>query len=283
VTDSHNAIQTVEVRAIEPNPGHSIAPVVSAILAQNPTAEALGQLMALQERWEDREARRAFAAARVRLRAELPPVILRDQKVAFGKTSYTHSSLAQVMRVVTPILSAHGFDLAHRTDVSGNKVRVTAILTHLLGHSEETTLEAPIDTAGSKSPAQGVASTVTLLQRYTAVALLGLATADMVEPQGEPEPEDLSRIDPRKNMELAGFIRGQRFMVEDAEGYVGRTADKWTAQDRLDLREWLKAQRDGKVAASPAPKADAGPAFSLEGDEEYTTDDDAPQTGRRTR
>jgi hypothetical protein len=50
-------------------------------------------------------------------------------------------------------------------------------------------MTAPIDTSGSKSPAQGVASTITLLQRYTALSLLGIATADMKDADGEPEAE----------------------------------------------------------------------------------------------
>jgi hypothetical protein len=98
----------------------------------------------------------------------------------------------------------------------------------------------------------------------------------MVESRGEAQAEDLERVDVKKNMELAGFIRGQKYLVEDAEGYVGRASREWTAQDRLDLREWLKRQRDAKKVASPPPQEQT---FTLDGDE-YQTDDDAPKGGR---
>ena len=53
---------------------------------------------------------------------------------------------------------------------------VTCKITHELGHSEETSLSAPADSSGSKNAIQAIGSTITYLQRYTLLALTGLAT-----------------------------------------------------------------------------------------------------------
>ncbi|MGK5049914.1 ERF family protein, partial [Janthinobacterium sp. GB4P2] len=56
---------------------------------------------------------------------------------------------------------------------------VSCSLTHVMGHSKSTTMEAPPDNSGSKNVIQQIASTVTYLQRYTLLGACGLATKDM--------------------------------------------------------------------------------------------------------
>jgi hypothetical protein len=55
---------------------------------------------------------------------------------------------------------------------------VTCILTHEKGHSEETSLQGPPDTSGSKNSIQAVGSSVTYLCRYTLLAACGLAASE---------------------------------------------------------------------------------------------------------
>lgn len=48
-----------------------------------------------------------------------------------------------------------------------------------MGHSEETSLTASPDISGTKNAIQAIGSTISYLQRYTILALTGLATGDM--------------------------------------------------------------------------------------------------------
>jgi hypothetical protein len=57
-------------------------------------------------------------------------------------------------------------------------VKVTCKLTHKQGHSEEVTLEAPLDTSGGKNNIQAMGSSVSYLERYTLLAITGLATKE---------------------------------------------------------------------------------------------------------
>ena len=247
-------------------------PAVAQVLANNPTPEALEKIVALQERWEAGEAKRAYTRAIVGLRKDLPTWIERDQVVDFttakGRVRYTHVSLAAAMEAVLPALTAHGFNLwwkPARTDKG--EVSVTANLTHREGHTESATLFAPVDSSGSKSASQGVASTVTLLQRYTALSILGIATADMKDPKPLDEPTDPEQVDTQRNMRaMAALVRTGK-TKEEIEKYVGRPVGEWTAEDVQKLRDWFKA---GKAPAPAAAEAEQHPTTIGELDEGQT-------------
>ena len=144
----------------------------------------LEKLMALQERWEASEARKAFVVALSAFKAN-PPTITKNKHVSFpnskgGQTDYDHATLDQVANVIGAALSQHG--MSHRWETEqgdGGMIRVTCILQHVLGHSERVTLQSSPDQSGGKNNIQAVGSTVSYLQRYTLLAATGLAARDM--------------------------------------------------------------------------------------------------------
>lgn len=143
--------------------------------------EVLERLMALQERWEANQGRRAYAAAHAAAKAEIP-VIRKNRTVDFtsskGRTHYQHEDFAEIARTVDPVLSKYGLSYRFRTKQEGGGVTVACILSHRDGYSEETALSAGADGSGNKNAIQGVGSTVTYLQRYTLKTVLGLAASD---------------------------------------------------------------------------------------------------------
>ncbi len=144
--------------------------------------DRLERLMALQERWEAGEARKAFVQAMTEFKAE-PLEILKRKRVSFETrdgetTSYKHAELSDVAEVVVPAMARHG--LSHRWDVKqeSGRIIVTCTVTHRAGHSESVTLDAAPDASGKKNAIQQVASAITYMQRYTLLAITGLATKD---------------------------------------------------------------------------------------------------------
>ena len=144
------------------------------------SVEALERLMALQERWEANQGRKAFDQAISAAKAEIPP-IFKNREVDFtsqkGRTNYRHEDMAEIARTVDPILTKYGLSYRFRTSQDGRTVRVTCIISHRDGYSEETTLESAPDESGNKNHIQSVGSAVTYLQRYTLKSALGLAAA----------------------------------------------------------------------------------------------------------
>lgn len=224
-------------------PKTSMHPLVEKMLAKDPTAETLEKILGLQRKWEEDEAKRAYASALVELKRALPPFLLKDKKVEYegktGEVQYTHTSLASAMEQVTPLLSQFGFSLTWRPGTNEKGVTVTAILMHRLGHSDTATLSAPADLSGRKSPAQGIASTITLLERYSALALLGLSSRDMTEPTGEPAPASQDKIDTARNMRAMSDLAKSGKNKDAVEKFLGKRLDQWTTKDLDKLRAWI--------------------------------------------
>lgn len=165
--------------------------------ANNAAPETLERLMALHERWEKSQARKAFDEAMAAAKSEIPTII-KNREVDFtsskGRTNYRHEDLAEIARTVDPILSKHGLSYRYRATSNINEpVTVTCILAHRDGHSEETTLSAGRDDSGNKNSIQGVGSTITYLQRYTLKAALGLAASNDDDGKATETPEYISR------------------------------------------------------------------------------------------
>lgn len=159
--------------------------ILSRAVMSGATAETLERLMALQERWERNEARKAFDEAMAAAKAEIP-VIVKNRQVGFdarkpgaARTDYRHEDLAEIARTIDPILGKHGLSYRFRTSSTPNEpVTVTCIVAHRGGHSEENTLCAGRDETGNKNSIQAIGSTVTYLQRYTLKAAFGLAASN---------------------------------------------------------------------------------------------------------
>lgn len=150
--------------------------------------DQLDKLLDLQLRWDAEQARKAFVDAMAAFKA-LPIKIVKAKLVSFttrdgDTTSYRHATLASVVDAVVAGMGNHG--LSHRWDVKqeAGQVSVTCTLTHRGGHSESVTMSAAPDTSGKKNSIQQVASAVTYLQRYTLMAMTGVAAEDMAEDDG---------------------------------------------------------------------------------------------------
>lgn len=207
-----------------------------------PDISMMREMMQLQREWQADVARKAYTTSLIALKSVLPTVIRRDKKVDFGNTTYTHTSLACVMDAVTEPLHRHGFSLAWTPATNTGGVSVTCRITHVDGHFEECTLSGPPDTKGSKSPVQGVMSTITMLERYTALAILGIATADMKEPEPEynpNEPADHNRI--LKAVTWLGTVGKTKAQAED---YLKRSMEMWTDGDLDALKVWGKKAQE---------------------------------------
>jgi hypothetical protein len=164
------------VEKIEPQP-RAVAAVTPMDMLNRAVETGAGlemveKLMSLQERWETGQARKAFDRAIAAAKAKITPI----QRNAKGHNDKRYADFAAIAKVVDPILSEHGLSYRFRT-AQGDRISVTCILSHEDGHSEETTLTGPADTSGSKNAIQAIGSTLTYLQRYSLVQMLGLAAA----------------------------------------------------------------------------------------------------------
>lgn len=173
--------------------------MISHAISHGADLTMVQQLMDLQDRNDAKLARRAFDAALAAAKASIP-VIRKNKTVAYegknggAKTNYVHEDLGEVARTVDPVLAQHGLSYRFRPEQREGRVRVTCILSHVDGHSEESTLEAGADNTGNKNSIQAVGSTITYLQRYTLKMALGLAAAEDDDARAAGAPAEPTTI-----------------------------------------------------------------------------------------
>lgn len=134
----------------------------------------LEQLLAVKERWEANEAKKAYVVAMAAFKAD-PPAVYKDKENKQYNSRYT--SIGHLVTTVTAALSKHG--LSHRWDIDQTSgIKVACVMTHCLGHSESVSMSGAPDTSGQKNPLQQIKSTVTYLKIATLEAITGLASSD---------------------------------------------------------------------------------------------------------
>lgn len=160
---------------------------VIARAARDPSVDIdkLERLIAMRERVEAQQAKIAFTQAKLAMRPYLPVIdmrgriVIRDkndpdkiiQETAFARFEDIHAA-------VMPVLTEYGFDLSFKNGLSPDgKVRVTTILDHTAGHSEDTYFDLPHDSSGSKNAVQAVGSSTSYAKRYGVLSILNIRVA----------------------------------------------------------------------------------------------------------
>jgi hypothetical protein len=172
---SNTAENIREITVSQPVSAGALTPMdmLSHAVERGADLDMIEKLMGLQERWEKNQARKSFDEAIAAAKKEIP-VIVRN---ATGHNSKRYADFAAIAKTVDPILGQHGLSYRFRTVQTEKAITVTCVLFGH-GHSEETSLSGPADASGSKNAIQAIGSTLTYLQRYSLVQMLGLAAAD---------------------------------------------------------------------------------------------------------
>lgn len=154
--------------------------------------DKLNQLMDLQERWEQKQAKKSFLAALSKFQTLVP--VLKKAKTANvptrtgGSFSYKYADLGTITQAIKVALNECGLSYRWEFTETNNKMKVTCIVSHLDGHTETTSMEGAADGSGAKNDIQQKGSTHTYLQRYTLIGALGLSTADE-DNDGKEQPK----------------------------------------------------------------------------------------------
>lgn len=163
---------------VPPSPPQPPTPMLLLQLAMDQGADLdkLTKLMDLQERWEANEARKAFNAAFAAFKAESITIIKNITVTDGPLKGKKYADLYSVVEAVTPALSKHGLSASWKlTKDDPAWLEVTCILKHAAGHCETAAMGGPSDAGGAKNAIQARASSKSYLERYTLLAITGLA------------------------------------------------------------------------------------------------------------
>uniref|UniRef100_A0A6H1ZG05 Putative Erf family protein n=1 Tax=viral metagenome TaxID=1070528 RepID=A0A6H1ZG05_9ZZZZ len=156
--------------------------VIMTAMQKGYDVSLIEKMMALQERYESNEARKAYHEAKAAFN-ENPPEILKDKEntqFSRGDKKAMYVSLGNILKTVNPALGKHGLSVSFEINQSDKNVTVSCKLSHRMGHSEVVTMTAPPDTSGgnAKNPIQQIKSTITYLRAATFECVTGLAATD---------------------------------------------------------------------------------------------------------
>jgi len=155
------------------NQGQQLASLMELAVTSNADVEKLSKLMDLQERWEAKEAKKAFINSISEFQS-ICPAIMKGKK----GHNCNYATLPSIHAVIKKPLHECGLTFRYEQSVSKNEMTVKCIVTHENGHSEATSMAAPMDASGSKNAIQAIGSSNSYLQRYTLIGALGIVTAD---------------------------------------------------------------------------------------------------------
>lgn len=148
-------------------------------VARDPSVdiERMESLLNMHERVKGSNAKAAFVQAFANMQPELPEIDenggIKDRS---GNVQSTYALWEDINDAIKPVLKEYGFALSFRVKHTNNVVSVTGVLSHFGGHTEETTLDLPTDTSGSKNAVQAIASSISYGKRYSATMLLNITT-----------------------------------------------------------------------------------------------------------
>jgi hypothetical protein len=157
--------------------GNPMALLATAIQKGDLPIEHMERLMAMQERWEERQAKKAFDAALAKFQGICP--VIKKEKTAHGKYTYKYSSLDNIVEQIKESLAECDLSYQFKTICDREKAEVTSRchVTHIDGHTEISEFTVPLD-GGSMSNIQKFGSSRTYANRYSLSDGLGIVTAD---------------------------------------------------------------------------------------------------------
>lgn len=236
----------IEAQPLQLSAAYTPPQLVALAIKSGAGMDQLERLMALQERWEANEARKAYDTAFSAFKAEAV-VIVKNRAVTAGPLSgKKYAELFAVVNAVTPALSKHGLSAQWKlTKDEPNWLEVTCTLRHVGGHSESVSMGGPPDTGGAKNAIQARASTVSYLERYTLKAITGLSEQDDDDDGGHKDgelPAPMTGISParQKVIRAAAGAAIQAFNENDEVGAYGEVSGFTDNDEKLALWAILK-------------------------------------------
>lgn len=186
--------------------------MVQTAMERGMDAATIKEFMDLADRHEAKQAKRAFDQAMSEFRSQCPTI---------RRTAKAHNSnyapLDKTIEQIKELMHDCGLSHSWRTNQDGEKITVTCVVSHVDGHSEQTSLSSAPDDGGKMNSIQRIGSAVSYLERYTLFAILGLASGDMDDDgttAGRQE-KTITKADADHLDELASKVEGGKKRLEN--------------------------------------------------------------------
>lgn len=216
------------VSVAEPSAGLSIEHAFQAVVAGTIKAEhvvVMRELLAM-------DAERKFNAAFVRLQSRMPTIVASTVIPNRGK----YERFEDVMRVIGPLLSEHGFTVSFSQDFKDNRIIVTCTLSHEAGHSRPNAF-AVRSGGKSDSETQADCKAATTAKRNALCQALNIVIRQDVlneEDDATIEGDPNAKVTPEQAEELERRVKETNSSVSAFLKFCGATLFKDIPRSRYD-------------------------------------------------
>lgn len=160
-------------------PASSPMGMMMAALQKGATLEQVSQMMDLQDRWNQAQARKSFDAAFAAFKADGVKILKSRERNDGNMKGTRYAELNDFVKALSPALAAHGLtSLWKLTKDERDWIEVTCYLRHVDGHEESVSMGGAPDTGTGRNAMQARASSVTYLERYTFKAVTGTSESN---------------------------------------------------------------------------------------------------------
>jgi hypothetical protein len=242
--------QIPQMQLVEAKPEPSVALMLQKVIDKGITKDnvtALESLVGLYDRMQAKNAEREFSAALVELQGETISVqATKSVDVRDGVPRYKFAPYEEIMSVVQPMLTRHGFSVTFDTKIEGDRLNSICTLTHKSGHSRSNQFAVRYSKPPGSSDPQGDMSTKNYAKRGAFCDCLNISIshdddARMIgKPIGDHRGEALEA-----RVKACGADREAFLRFAGAIDFSQISDERWMALDELLIRkENAKAARE---------------------------------------
>lgn len=230
----------VVARTVELPAEQSIERLMQSAIEQKSGVDIMERILAMRTQLLQEKAKEGFDRALAAFQSECPIIEKKRQVMNKGGMGvrYSYAPLDSILCQVRGLLQKHGFSFTFNAVTDDKGVTATCKVTHVLGHSSESTFRAGIDVNGFMNEPQKFASALTFAKRYAFCSAFGILTGDEDDDaskagkdpataeqearwQAKPEPaKDPNKERLRPLWELLKPIRGEKASWEQAEKWL---------------------------------------------------------------
>lgn len=196
-----------------------ILDTINNAVARGMSPEAIEKMFEVYTKMADRQAAGEFAIARAAFQADCPPIRRNrtGQLTREGNNTWDYADLDAILHTIRPHAARHGLTYHWNSAENGDAVTVTCVVSHVAGHSIESTCSDVISAEGAKmSHAQMMQKTRNYLKRQTLMNALGLSLGDgdlddlpprNMDPISETQQNDLRALAMDVGADEAQFLK----------------------------------------------------------------------------
>lgn len=164
------AEETAVAVRVEQSPAHLIEMAVE----KGTDPQNLEKLMDLQERWEAKQAKKAFDDAFAAFQADCPPIV-KQKEVNLGGGGYSYAAYEDIMHIIRQPLANHGLALSFDSEwIEGGLLKTVCIVSGH-GHERQSSVTLPVPSEMRVNSTQKGGAGLSYGKRYSVINALNLS------------------------------------------------------------------------------------------------------------